>query len=269
MNDTLKRILNDYGRLLAYAALAVLVLLALFLLAKTVDAFDRMGKSAYAGPNVITVTGQGKAETPPTIARITFTVQETAGTVAAAQDEASKRTTSALDAIRALGIEDKDVRAEGYQTNPQYANPTPCVPGTPCQGTPRITGYQVSQTIAVKVRNTDAAGEVLQALGTAGVQNLSGPSFEVDDESDVMREARGKAIEDARKNAHMLARQLHVHLGDVVSFSENGNPAYPVPAYGMGGGVMMDVAAQRAESVPLPQGQNESVVNVTITYEID
>jgi hypothetical protein len=196
-------------------------------------------------------------------------VQESAATVAEAQDAASKRTTAALDAVRALGIEDKDVRAEGYQTNPQYANPSPCAPGQPCNGTPRITGYQVSQTIAVKIRNTNAAGEVLQALGTAGVQNVSGPSFEVDDESSVMQEARGKAIEDARKKAHTLARQLHVHLGDVVSFSENGNPGYPVPAYGMGGGVMMDVAAQRAESVPLPQGQNESVVTVSITYEID
>jgi hypothetical protein len=270
MNEDIKRILNDYGRLLVYAALAVLVLLALFLLAKTVDAFDRMGKSPYAGPNVITVTGQGKAETPPTIARITFTVQETAGTVAAAQEAASKRTTTALDAIRALSIEDKDVRAEGYQTSPQYANPTPCVPGQACVQTPRITGYQVSQTIAIKIRNTDAAGEALQALGTAGVQNISGPNFEVDDDSNVMEEARAKAIEDARRNAKALARQLHVHLGDVVSFSENGNPAYPMPAYGMGGGVMMDSQVrQEVANPPLPQGQNESVVNVTITYEID
>lgn len=266
MNESLKNFLNDHGRLLAYAGTIVLVLLALFLLAKTVDAFDRMGKSPYAGPNVITVTGTGKAETPPTIARVMFTVQETAGTVAAAQDAASTRTRSALDALRALGIEDKDVQATGYQTNPQYENPQPCIPGAICtQNSPRIIGYQVSQTITVKVRNTDMAGDVLQALGDAGVQNISGPNFEVDDESDVLEEARGKAIEEARENARVLARQLGVRLGDVVAFSENGSP---IPYYGMGGGAAMDMAERSVANPPLPQGQNESVVNVTITYEI-
>lgn len=263
MKENLRTAFNDYGRLLAYAALAVLVLLALFLLAKTVDAFDRMGKSPYAGPNVITVSGTGKAETPPTIARVIFTTQETAGTVAEAQEKASTRTRTALDAVRELGIDNDDVQAAGYQTNPQYAYPE--------GGPPRITGYQVSQTVTVKIRDTNRAGEVLQVLGNAGVQNIQGPNFEVDDDSEVMQEARGKAIEDARKKAHILARQLGVRLGDVVSFSENGGPISPMPAYGMGGGVMMDatMAREQAANVPVPQGQNESTVNVTITYEID
>lgn len=264
MNENLRTAFNDYGRLLAYAALAVLVLLGLFLLAKTVDAFDRMGKSPYAGPNVITVTGTGKSETPPTIARVVFTTRSKASTVAEAQEKASERTRVALDAVRELGIENDDVQAAGYQTNPQYAYPT--------GGAPRVTGYQVSQTVTVKIRNTDRAGEVLQALGNAGVQNIDGPNFEVDDASAVTQEARGKAIEDARKNARTLANQLGVRLGDVVSFSENGGPM-PMPMYNTAGkgGVMMDstMAREQAANVPVPQGQNESVVTVVITYEID
>ena len=103
MNESWKAFVKDHGRVLAYSAAAALVLLAVFLLVKTVDAMDRMGKSPYAGPNVITVMGTGKAETPPTIARVMFTVQETAGTVQAAQDAANARSRTALDAIRALG----------------------------------------------------------------------------------------------------------------------------------------------------------------------
>lgn len=262
MNETWKAIMRDHGRVLAYSAAAAFVLLAVFLLVKTVDAMDRMGKSPYAGPNVITVTGEGRAETPPTIARVTFMVQESADTVAKAQEAASSRSRTALDAIRALGIEDKDVRADAYQVNPQYEAP-PCLPGAACVQSPRIVGYQVSQTTAVKIRNTDAAGEVLQALGNAGVQNISGPGFEVDDDSEVTQEARGEAIEDARQKARMLARQLRVRLGDVVSYSENGGP-HPIPMYGREG----TVTDARIESVPLPQGENESVVTVTISYEI-
>ncbi|HEX8591345.1 MAG TPA: SIMPL domain-containing protein [Candidatus Paceibacterota bacterium] len=268
MNESWKSFINDHGRVLAYAAAAALLLLAVFLLVKTVDAMDRMGKSPYAGPNVITVTGEGKAETPPTIARVMFTVQETAATVAAAQEAADKRSRTALDGVRSLGVEDKDVRADAYQVNPQYENPQPCVPGRECVQNPRIIGYQVAQTVTVKVRNTNIAGEVIQALGTAGVQNISGPNFEVDDDSDVMREARAKAIEDARQKAKELARQLHVRLGDVVSYGENGGP-YPMPTAGIGkGGVMMDSMARSEAATPLPQGQNESTVMVTVTYEI-
>ena len=266
MNQSFKQFLDSYGRWVGFAALAVLVLLALFLFAKTIDAFDRMGKSPYAGPNVITVTGTGKAQTPPTIATVVFTVQETAATVAEAQDQASSRTRAALEAIRDLGVSDDDVQAANYQTNPQYEYPQPCMPGVPCpRSEPRIIGYQVSQTVTVKIRNTDMAGEALQALGTAGVQNISGPNFAVDDDSEVMEEARGKAIEDARKQAKVLAKQLGVRLGDVVSFSESGGAT---PYYGMGGGVMMDMAVRSSMPPPLPQGQEESVVNVSITYEI-
>lgn len=265
MNESIKELLGDQGKLMRYAVLAVLALLALFLLAKSVDAFERMGKSPYAGPNVITVNGTGKAETPPTIARVVFTVEETAGTVAEAQDKASKKTAAALDAIHALGVEDEDVQATGYQTNPQYETQA-CLPGVLCtQGSPKIIGYQVSQTVTVKIRNTEAASDVLQALGSAGVQNISGPNFEVDDPSQVLEEARGKAIEDARHNAEALAKQLHVRLGDVVSFSDNGSPMPMYETLGKGGDIV-DMAARPA--VPLPQGQNESVVNVNITYEI-
>jgi len=267
MNQSLKGFLDTHGKWLGFAGMAVLVLLALFLLVKTVDAFDRMGKSPYSGPNVITVTGTGKAETPPTIARIIFTVEETAGTVAEAQSKASVKTTAALDALHDLDIPDDDMQATGYQTNPQYEAPQPCRPGVICtQGSPRIIGYQVSQTVTVKVRVTDRTGEVLQALGTAGVQNISGPNFEVDDDSEVMAEARGKAIEDARQQAKTLAKQLGVRLGDVVSFSESGYPTPMYESFGKGGGAMdMDV---RSAIPPLPQGQEESVVTVSVTYEI-
>lgn len=269
MNESLKNLLGDQRKLISYALLAVLVLLALFLLAKTVDAFDRMGKSPYAGPNVITVTGTGKAETPPTVANIVFTVQETADTVAAAQDAASKKTSAALDGIHKIGIEDKDIQTAGYQTNPQYENPQPCRPGVFCtQGSLKIIGYQVSQTVTVKVRNTDSTADVLAALGAAGVQNISGPDFQVDDDSEVLAEARGKAIEDARKNARELAKQLHVRLGDVVSFSENGSGPMPMYESMAKGGMMMDTRAVAPAAPPLPQGQNESVVTVSVTYEI-
>lgn len=264
MNESLKRLFADNARMIGVSTAAVLIILALFLAVKTLDALARFGDSPYAGPNVITVMGTGTAETAPTIAHVSFTVQETAETVETAQNAATERTENALRAVRDLMIEDDDIRTSGYNVFPQYES-EPCIPGTICRpDSPRIVGYQVTQTIELKIRDIELAGEVLAVLGSAGVQNISGPNFQVDDDTEVVAEARAKAIEDAHKKAKQLARQLDVRLGDVVSFNESGGP---IPYYGMGG----DMAFGKAESAavpPLPQGQNESEVTVQVTYEI-
>ncbi|MGE5540875.1 MAG: SIMPL domain-containing protein [Bacillota bacterium] len=247
-----------------YGIVAVLALLALFLFAKSWQTFDQIGRIQGTVPT-ITVSGTGKASAAPTIATISFTVEENASTVAAAQDAATKRTNDALAAIKKLGVEDKDVQASGYSVTPQYES-RPCPAGSYCpQDTSKITGYKVYQSITVKVRDTAKAGDVLAALGQAGVQNVSGPNFAVDDDTAVQAEARGKAIDDARAKAETLAKQLHVHLGKVINFSESGG-TMPYYAYGKGGAADSLVAPQAAPT--LPPGQNETSVTVSVTYEI-
>lgn len=248
------------------AIVVVLALLAIFLGVKIVEGINDFGRSEN-GTNSITVSGTGKASIVPDIAQISFTVQETASTVAAAQDSATKRTNNALAAVKELGIDDKDVKTTGYQVYPQYTS-RPCPAGAYCADSgSQITGYQVSQSIEVKVRDTAKAGDVLQKLGTLGVQNISGPNFMVDDDGKVQLEAREEAIKDARERAELLAKQLGVRLGKVVSFSESGG-AIPYYAYGKGGEGFDMAVAQSAPAPTLPTGENETTVTVTITYEI-
>jgi uncharacterized protein YggE len=212
------------------------------------------------------VNGTGKSEAAPNIAMITYTVQETAATVKAAQDAATKRTNDSLAAVKALGIDDKDVKTLGYNVYPQYAQTT-CPPGAMCAHieSNKITGYQVSQTVQVKVRDTSKAGSVLQKLGTLGVQNISGPDFQIDDDTVQKDAARSKAIDDAHAKAATLANQLHVRLGKVINFSENGGGvAYPM--FSETKGRAMDSMAAPAPSIPA--GQNETNVTVQVTYEI-
>src|SRR5581483_3202372 len=102
----------------------------------------------------------------------------------------------------------------------------------------------------------------LQKLGTLGVQNINGPDFQVDDPTAVQDEARGKAIDDARTKAETLAKQLHVRLGKVVSYNENGG-YFPQPVYAAAGKAM-----DAATPPSLPTGTNETDVTVSVTYEI-
>jgi uncharacterized protein YggE len=250
-----------------YALVAVLVLLALFLLVKTIDSLDEIGRSSSPMMNTITVQGDGSAAAVPDIARITYTVTESDKDVAAAQERATEKNDAALEALEELEIDGDDIRTLSYNVSPQYSYGRGCVANMPCPpSTPTITGYQVSQTVEVKVRVTDMASEVLGKLGSLGVQNINGPEFTIDDPEAVRSEAREEAIEKARAEAERLAKQLGVRLGKVVSFYDNNQP---MPyGYGGMGGMEMDASVKSMSAPTLPVGQNEYTANVSITYEI-
>ncbi|KND51165.1 MAG: hypothetical protein ABA06_02510 [Parcubacteria bacterium C7867-001] len=265
MNDSVIDKIVAASRPVRYAATAALGLLAVFLLVISLNAISDFGRSNIPYSNTITVSGTGKSAAVPNIAHISFSVTESAATVADAQAAATKKANAALEFVKSQDIDDKDVQASGYNVYPKYETQN-CSPGVYCiQQSSKIIGYEVTESIEVKVRDTAKAGEVLAGLGKLGVQNISGPNFTVDDTSEVTAEARGKAIEDAREKAEKLAKQLGVRLGKVVAFSENGG-GYPM-MYGYGkGGVAMDAAVEAAPNLPV--GQNETNVSVSITYEI-
>lgn len=265
MNDSTLDTIVKASRPVRYAATAALGILALFLLALALNAWMDVGRSSVPVTNTITVTGEGKSTATPDIATIDFSVMQTAASVADAQAAATAKTNAALDAVKKLGVADADVKTTGYQVYPQYAAVPPCYSGACPVQSSKITGYQVSQSVEVKVRDTLKAGDVLQALGTLGVENISGPNFAVDDDNGVKNDARAAAIANARAKASELAKELGVSLGKVVSYSENGGP-YPVFNKAYAGGVAMDM--QSAPAPSLPVGTNETDVTVSVTYEI-
>ena len=220
-------------------------------------------------------------------------------TVAEAQDKASKKGNDIIAALKALGIAEVDIKTTDYSSYPTYqwqnavcvqsvdvpvssvsagsvggsgvsgmmiSNPTPapiyCPPGKQT-----LTGYEVNQTVTVKVRKTADAGTALTKVGSLGAANISGLSFVVDNLDAVQAEARDKAIQDAKAKATVLAKSLGVKMTKIINFYENNNQPYY--AYGMGGGDMINSKSNVAALPPeLPVGQNKITSNVTITYEL-
>jgi hypothetical protein len=246
----------------------VAVVLAAFLLVQTLGALksiDTIGVSPTT-PNTISVSGTGEAFSVPDIATFSFGASATGKTVDDAQKQVTTIINAALAKVKKLGVEDKDVQTIDYSANPKYEyNQIVCV-AYPCPpGKQTLVGYEVRETISVKVRKVADAGTILGAIGGTGVTDVSGLSFTVDDPSKVEAEARTKAIADAKSKAEELAKELGVRLVRIVSFSENGG-GYPQPMFlkadmatGMGG-------ASSAPSIPV--GQNKVTSNVSITYEI-
>lgn len=262
MNGTNK--LLDSSRVEKLAALLLLTV-SIFVALLAVDAIMKLFEPRPAYGNIITVEGAGEVTAVPDIATVSFSVTEEAQTASGAQDEAAQKVNVALALLRDdLAIEESDIKTTSYNVYPRYNQPQPCFGGICPEYVQRIVGYTASQSVEVKVRNTDQAGEVLSALGGAGVSNLYGPSFTVDDPEALQAEAREMAIADARAKAKALADDLGVRIVRVTGFWENSG-GYPVPYYdkvGLGG-------SAEARPVPdLPVGESEVRVTVSVSYEI-
>ena len=115
--------------------------------------------------NVISVSGKGEVFAVPDIANFTFGAEETAKTVAEAQKLVTDKVNKGIEIVKAAGVEEKDIKTVGYNIYPHYNYIQPICTQFNCPpGKQTIDGYQVSQTIEVKVRDTSKAGTILVSL---------------------------------------------------------------------------------------------------------
>lgn len=249
------------------ATVAVLIFLAAFLAVETVQglkAYRYIGGGVPVS-NTITVSGEGEIFAVPDIATFSFSVTEEDPVVANAQKAAAGKINDAITFLKRKSVEEKDIKTTSYNVYPRYEyTQKPCTQFSCPPGERFLKGFEVSQTISVKVRSTEIAGELLSGIGEIGVQNVSGLEFTFDDDESLKMEARKEAIRNARERASALAKDLDVKLVRIVSFSESGNmpPIYYMKSVdvGIGGGV---------ESAPgIPTGENKILSQVNITYEI-
>jgi hypothetical protein len=259
-----------HKKYVAQAAVAALILLTVFLFAQTISVLKeyRYIGAGLSATNTISVSGEGEVFAVPDIATFTFSVREEADDVATAQDAAAESSNSIIAFLKGEGIEEKDIKTTSYNVYPRYEyQQAVCRDGyCPPSGERELVGYEVSQSIQVKVRDTDKAGALLSGVGSRGVSDVSGLSFEIDDDDALQQEARRAAIADARDKAQVLARDLGVTLVRVVNFNESGGG---VPIMYARAEMSMDSSGFGGSIAPdVPVGENKIVSNVTITYEI-
>lgn len=218
----------------------------------------------------IAVSGTGQATAIPDTAEFSFTVDKTAATVVAAQNAASALANQAIAAVEQAGVASKDVQTTDYSINPHYTytatQPTVCPLNSigGCSLTHQVPdGYEVSQTVDVKVEMASTTGQILQTIGGLGITEVSGITFTESNKDAAEDQARAAAIADAQAKAKTLASQLGVSLGPVVTFQESNN--YPQPVMYAAAGVP---SAALAPAPEIPAGQNTVTDNVTVTYEI-
>lgn len=207
--------------------------------------------------NTISVSGSGQAFGRPDLATVQIGVQSAGPDLGQTLTQNNQRADAILAALKALGIEDKDLQTSNFSIYPQRDY-------DPQTGQPKDTiTYHVDNTLSVTVRDLSKLSDVLSTTAAVGANYIHGIAFSVADPAALEAEARARAMADARARAEQLAKAAGVTLGSPISISESFNYAPPTP-------LAFDRAltAEAASAVPVATGQLQVSIQVNVAYEI-
>jgi len=210
-------------------------------------------------PREITITGTGKIYVVPDIATVDISMVNTGNEKSDIPLMIQKNAddmNALIDHLKDLaGIEEKDIKTTQYSLEPQYN-------WTEDEGR-FFTGYEVTNTILVTIRDFTKIGDVLSMATTdRHPDSIGNISFGIEYPEKAKQEAREKAIEQAKAKAESIAKSAGLRLGRVLNVYDS-NSYYYDAAYekSSGGG----------SSVPSPEiqpGQSEITANVSVVYRI-
>jgi uncharacterized protein YggE len=220
---------------------------------------------APSAPEGVRVHGEGEASAAPDIARTHVGVDVRALSPEQANSESAQRMAAVIAALKQLGIADKDLKTGGYSVSFEPEQPQPQPPTQPqpkaaeLPATPRGY-YHVVNGVEVTIRDLKQAGRALQVAADAGANNVWGVTFELEDDSALISEARTRAVADAKRAADELAKLSGLKLGEIVSLSEDEAPN------NYGGAPVYAMRSAVANEVPIEQGQVTVHYGVQIVY---
>ena len=203
------------------------------------------------------MVGRGTVTAAPDMATVTSGVVTDRDTAAEAMAANSEAMTAIVDAIKAAGIEPRDIQTSGFSVAPRYAG----YDSSSGNNAARIIGYRVTNNVTVKVRDLTGLGTLLDAMVGTGANAVGGIGFIVSEAETLKDEARRAAMADARRKAELYAEAAGVQLGRILSISEQ--VGYQPKAM-----MVRNFAAAEAASAPVEAGEESLEVQVNVTWEL-
>lgn len=242
------------------AGAVVIFFLLLFVFAKWGPAVPISVLSQQKGEPFV-VTGQGKTFVTPDIAKVSFGIQQSGSSLKNVQETVSQKSKSLTDSFKKLGIAEDDIRTTSYNVSPEYDYTDPSA---------RITGFMVSITYEVTIRDFDKVNDALSQGVATGANLIGGVSFEVNDKTqkEKVQEARKEAVAEAKEKAEDLASAAGISLGRVINIIESGGEE-PIRFYAADR--LENMAGKGPEPATPPEiepGQTEINIRVTLSYEV-
>lgn len=251
---------EDIGRKIMLTLIAILVAYGVVFLGAlirnelreyyTIGYADKMERT-------ISLDAVGKAEVIPDIAMTTLGMVARGETVESAQEQNTLVMNTLLERLKALGIEDADIQTTNYNIYPTYSL-------SEVEGQVQ-NGYEVSQSVIVKIRNIESANDVLALAGEVGANSVSGLRFTIDDTEVYKSEARKDALKQIDEKARQLKQMLGVDVVSVISYHEYEGAGYGPIAYERN---FATDDLSIGSSPEIEAGTEEVLLNVSIMFEI-
>lgn len=201
-------------------------------------------------PPRMTVSGEASVSVAPDHAQIRLGVTSQAKTARDASEANARAATALIAALRAAGIDDKDIQTTRLALQPTYDQPQG-------GGRGRINGFQASNIVTIKVRDIGRLADVIDRAVGAGATDIGGIEFLVAEPSLALDRARTEAFADARRKAEIYAKAAGVPLGRVLALSEDHAMHEPAP-----------MAARAGFAPPVAPGEKTLRVTVTVSFAL-
>ncbi len=240
---------NKFFQLLVF----VLMIMVIFYLGASINQKNQVSEN-----QVITVSGTGEVYATPDVGLVDISVKTEGKDVATATSNNSTKMNDIIAFVKSSNVDEKDIKTTGFNINPIYA-------WEDKTGKRTLTGYEVNQTINVKIRDLTKVGTIISGATEKGANDIGSLTFIVDNDEQVKENAKNLAIKDAQAKAKNLEKALGVKMVKIVNFSENSyNPIYA----NLDSSYKVMTASSSGVAPSIQTGQNKITSTVTITYAI-
>lgn len=203
----------------------------------------------------LNLSAHGEVRRAPDMATITLGVTTEGATAAEALAANAARMNQVIAALKAGGIEARDIQTSGLNVNPQYVY----VENQP----PRLTGYRVSNQVTVIVRRLDRLGAAVDAAVRSGATDVGGVSFGIAQPGAAEDAARLEAVKALQAKADLYAKATGYRVARLVTLTEGGGYA-PEPPRPMA----MRAYADKEAATPVEAGELAVRIEISATFEL-
>ncbi|WP_293004234.1 SIMPL domain-containing protein [Mycobacterium sp.] len=232
------------------ATLPIRILLATGLAASAAACDHAAPEKVSENPRQVTVVGSGHVQGVPDTLTADAAIEFIARDVTAAMDQTNTRQQAVIDALANAGVDRKDISTTDVSLQPQYDTAGAVV-----------TGFRAANSIRVKIHPAGLASRLLAVIvGTGGdATRINSVSYSIADDSQLVKDARARAFQDAKDRAGQYAQLSGLGLGKIISISEASGGAVPT---------VSPAPRMMPAAVPLEPGQQTVSFSVTAVWEL-
>ena len=239
-------------------ARSILALSFCFALCFTLSLGSFMTEPAYAEKisekRTISLSASGQVKVEPDVATISTGVTTEGETAREALDANTRAMKAVIEGLKSSGIDGRDIQTTNFSVSPRYQH-------FKDRRAPVVTGYNVTNSVQIIVRDLKSLGEILDKVVTVGANQIGGIQFDVSNSDALKDAARKQAVANARRKAKLYAEAAGSSVGEVLKISEESHSYSPRPA--------MMRTAMKSEAAPIEAGSQVLSVRVNVTWELD